>query len=250
MAQFLEPPPNVIPEFNYIWRAWLRKLYDNIKETETEADGTFANAFLTGDVKVHIGSATAPSGWILWDDGTIGNAASGASTRANADTFALYEHLWDNYSDSICPVSTGRGASATADFNDGETLTLPLGAGRSMGVAGSGAGLTTRTNGATVGAETHSLSAAESGLRAHLHDDGTLGTSTDGDHFHTGVAGAVSAGTGFQAGLTNQENVGNSTTDGDHDHDVTGNTGTVSALSGSAHNIMQPTGFYPHFIKL
>ena len=89
----------------------------------------------TGDVKANV-SPTPAAGWILLDDGTIGNAASGASNRANADTVTLYALLWDIYSDTICPVSSGRGASAAADYAANKTLRLPLFAGRTLGVSG------------------------------------------------------------------------------------------------------------------
>jgi len=48
------------------------------------------------------------------------------------------------------------------------TFTLPAPAGRSLGVAGSGSGLTTRAIGASVGSETHILAISE--MPAHTHD--------------------------------------------------------------------------------
>lgn len=51
-------------------------------------------------------ATTAPAGWILaW--GTIGNAASGATNRANADTLALFTAMWA-WPDAQAPVSGGR----------------------------------------------------------------------------------------------------------------------------------------------
>ena len=90
----------------------------------------------TGDLKWTIKTA-ADTGWILMNDGTISNAAPGAgTTRANADTAALYSLLWTNFSDALCPVSTGRGASAAADFAANKTIALPAWAGRSIAIAG------------------------------------------------------------------------------------------------------------------
>jgi hypothetical protein len=225
MAQFIEPPPTVIAEFNYVWREWLRKLYDNIKETEEETTGTFSNAFLTGMMVPRMGSTTPPDGWILHDDGTIGGGTSGASNRANDDTFNLFTSLWDNYSDALAPVSTGRGASAADDFAAGKTLNLPLAESRVIGVAGSGSGLTTRSNGAKVGEETHVLSAAETGLRAHTHPlqifDKTGGSNTKDTTDSTTVSQAIAE-----------------------------NTDVNTQASGAAHNVMQPTAFYPWLIKL
>lgn len=221
MAQFIEPPPTVISEFNYIWREWLRKLYDNIKATEQETTGTFTNAFLTGMMAPRLGDTTPPAGWILHDDGTIGGASSGASNRANEDTYDLFLQIWDAYSDSLAPVSTGRGASAAADFAADKRIALPLAESRIIGVAGSGSGLTTRSNGAKVGAETHSLSAAQSGLKAHNHPEigNAVGAGTSGGGIATTISAAAT-------------------------------TGNNTTSSGSAHNIMQPSVFYPWLIKL
>jgi hypothetical protein len=108
----------------------------------------------TGDLK-WTWKATADTGWVLLDDGTIGNAASGGTTRANADTSALFTLLWTNFADAQAAVSTGRGASAAADYAANKTIALPKSLGRLMGVAGAGSGLTSRTVGVTAGAETH-----------------------------------------------------------------------------------------------
>lgn len=65
---------------------------------------------------------TPPTGWIKENGGTIGSAASGATTRANADTEALFVLLWEQFNNTILPiqnsagVATTRGASAAADF--------------------------------------------------------------------------------------------------------------------------------------
>lgn len=94
-----------------------------------------ANQFTTGDVKM-TWKTVADSGWVLWNDGTIGSAASTATTRANADTEYLFTLLWNNVSDTWAPVSGGRGGSAAADFAANKTLMLPRGVGRAMGIYG------------------------------------------------------------------------------------------------------------------
>src|SRR6185436_15079398 len=78
----------------------------------------------TGDIKTSLLSS-APNGWVAMNDGSIGNVGSGATNRANKDTFQLYKTIWDGVIDTWAPVSTGRGASAVADFVAGKTLTLP-----------------------------------------------------------------------------------------------------------------------------
>ena len=84
----------------------------------------------------------ADSGWVMMNDGTMGDASSGATTRANADTQALFKVFWTNVPNSYCPVSGGRGTNADADFNAHKTIKLPLALGRAIALAGVGNGLT------------------------------------------------------------------------------------------------------------
>lgn len=67
----------------------------------------------------------ARSGFVRANGRTIGPATSGASERANADCEALYLYLHQNYSNTFCPVTGGRGASAAADWGDGKPLGMP-----------------------------------------------------------------------------------------------------------------------------
>ena len=72
---------------------------------------------------------TAPTGWTVLS-GTIGNAASGGTSRANADTEALFTALWNAFSNTVLPIYTDtgavstRGASAAADFAANKRLSL------------------------------------------------------------------------------------------------------------------------------
>src|SRR6185369_2932708 len=68
----------------------------------------------TGDVKHRYGTGTH-TGWVRTNGRTIGSATSGATERANSDCQALFEYLWG--ADSNLSVSTGRGATATADWS-------------------------------------------------------------------------------------------------------------------------------------
>lgn len=78
--------------------------------------------FSTGDVKPRY-AAGAHTGWVRCNALTIGSAVSGATERANADTQALFTHLWQN--DATLPVSGGRGATALADWNANKTIGVP-----------------------------------------------------------------------------------------------------------------------------
>jgi len=175
--------------------------------------------FTTGDAKLTL-KTTADTGWIMMDDGAIGNASSGASTRANADTEDLYTLLWNNVTDTYAAVSSGRGASAAADYAANKTIALTKQLGRALGVSGSGATLSARTLGQTTGTETHALTTAE--LASHSH-----GISTDTSGSHSSVSGQWSAG------------------EGDN-----GTANTDSAGSGVAHPNMQPTVFWNVMLKL
>lgn len=70
-------------------------------------------------------------GWLRLDGNSIGNAASGATARANGDTLPLYRRLWAEYDNTALPIldsggaPAARGASADADFVAGKRLPLP-----------------------------------------------------------------------------------------------------------------------------
>lgn len=173
-----------------------------------------AGGFTTGDVKLTL-KATADAGWIMCNDGTIGSASSGATTRANADTEALYTLLWNNVSNTYAAVTGGRGASAAADFAANKPLALTKMLGRALALSGTGATLTARSLGQTVGAETHTLSVGE--MPSHTH-----GVAANG----TGSSAFIASGGGG------------------------GEILTTSTGGGGAHNNMQPTAFLNAMIKL
>lgn len=86
----------------------------------TQAELTALKAAMVGQVGYFLASS-APSGWIKGDGGTIGNAASGGTTRANADTSALFALYWacDATTFPVYDSSGGastRGANAAADY--------------------------------------------------------------------------------------------------------------------------------------
>jgi microcystin-dependent protein len=74
------------------------------------------------------------------------------------------------YGDLYAVIGTSFGVGdGTATFN------LPDAQGRVLGGVGSGAGLTARTTGAKVGAETHTLTSGE--MPSHTHTSNAVGTS-------------------------------------------------------------------------
>lgn len=84
-------------------------------------DVTQEQAFQTGD-PLFLEKNGSRTGWVRDNGRTIGNALSGASERANADTAALYAFYYDTYSAAICPVTGGRGANAASDYAAGKPI--------------------------------------------------------------------------------------------------------------------------------
>jgi hypothetical protein len=83
----------------------------------------------TGDLKPRYGTGTL-TGFVRGNGRTIGSATSGSSERANADTQALFEYLWN--ADANLVVSTGRGATSIADWSANKTIALPDFRGRAL----------------------------------------------------------------------------------------------------------------------
>ena len=117
----------------------------------------------------------------------------------------------------------------TYGSNDSETFKLPDCRGRVVGCIGNGSGLTPRPAGASVGAETHTLTIGE--MPSHNH------TINDPGHTHGYQNQAGDNGpTGFTDGADNDEY--NQTTASSTTGITINNTG-----GGGAHNNMQPTIF-------
>ena len=151
----------------------------------------------TGDLKARYGTGTL-AGFVRANGRTIGSATSGASERANTDCQSLFEYLWG--ADANLSVSTGRGATADADWTANKTIALPDWRGRAIvGLDGMGStaagrltstyfGASADTLGAAGGAESHTLSSAE--MPAHTHTN----SLTDPGHIHSLAAGPNAGG--------------------------------------------------------
>lgn len=147
------------------------------------------NNFPTGAVLMGVFSSTPSTGWIFWDSGTIGNAASNATNRANADTEALFTRIWDDSSgnhanDNYIPLYTSagaivtRGASAAADYAANRAIQLPPTA-RLLGVSASPATAFDQTFTADHTTEELTLTSTDNylnGMRCTLSTTGTLPT--------------------------------------------------------------------------
>lgn len=105
--------------------------------------------FKTGDPKWSFEPGQI-SGFVRLNALTIGNASSGATERANADTEALFIWLWSRLDNTVCPVSGGRGVSGAVDYAAGKTLGLPDWRGRApFGLDTMGNAAASRLTGAT-----------------------------------------------------------------------------------------------------
>lgn len=224
--------------------------------------------YAPGDMKYSL-VKTAPSGWLIANGNTIGNAASGGTARANADTATLFAILWDNFAQTELPIQTStgaastRGASAAADYAANKRMPLPDVRGRVVAgwdnlasVARLSAPLDD-TFGATGGADVHTLTTAQ--LPVHSHDAGTITTTSAGTHGHTinmetsgddnpGGGDSRISTSGGGSGTANPATYISANSGGSHTHPITGSTG--NAGSGNAHNITQPTIIANVLIKL
>jgi microcystin-dependent protein len=161
-----------------------------------------------GDIKYSIKN-TDHDGWLICDGRNVSRS--------------IYHELFN-----VIGTSFGSGDGST-------TFTLPDCRGRVIGALGSGTGLTARTLGTSVGAETHTLAISE--MPSHTHG------ITDPGHTHSYVNN------------TNNQSTDNAfaTQTSADDSDLAATTGSSttgitvnSAGGGNAHNNMQPTIFMAH----
>lgn len=183
----------------------------SIQQGQT-AQASDINAIVPIGVPLPYFGSLAPADHLILDGSTIGDASSGATARANADTQTLFILLWNSIANTELVIQTSaggattRGASALADFNAHKRMPLPDM--RAYTLGGYKASDTNfGTLGKTVGEATHQLTVAE--LAPHTHTGANYSTN-----------GASNTNNGWpNAGVG-----------------PTGSTG-----SGSAHNNIQPT---------
>lgn len=195
----------------------------------------------TGDVKMTF-KQVADSGWVMMNDGSIGSPTSGATTRANNDTKALYSLLW-NIPSVTLQSYVGTSASKTnveSDWAANKRLILPKALGRVMAGAGTGEGLSTRNLGASVGDETFSLSADS--MPPHNHNLCSFRSVIGAKN---GVYDCLSVGNKSysQMGFAFQR------WENDQDKYTQGGLNTTNS-KGSPVDNMQPTTFVNYMIKL
>lgn len=206
----------------------------------------------TGDLKARYGTGNL-TGFVRLNGRTIGSSTSGASERANADTQSLFEYLWS--ADTNLVVSTGRGASANADWVANKQLTLPDWRGRALAalddMGNTAAGRLTATYfgtaatalGASGGIESQTMTLAQlptgitfAGTTANLGQIAvaTGGNATTGAAPNTGALAVPGIALSGAWTFPTTMNV----------------TATSNNTTGAAHPIVQPTMLATFYVKL
>jgi len=234
------------------------KIVDGTITSSDLASTVTAKLEQTGVIKDYIGT-TAPSGYVLASGLTLGDASSGATGRANADTSDLFVLIYTSMSNSEAAVSGGRtgagtsAAEAAADYAAHKTIALPDLRGRvvagddNMGgttasrITNAGAGIVGTTNGASGGTQTVTLTTTE--LPAHTH------TIASTPHTHNFEFASIFAGGAVPVNVMQPIGSGGSNT-ASSAASPTLSTATDSRGSGSAFSKVQPTYILNKIIKL
>lgn len=225
-----------------------------LNTTDITALAGVLGLFETGDIKWSLASADK-SGWIKMLGGTgsppntIGNAASGASLRANSDTLDLFTVVYNSCSDAIAPVSGGRTGNAVNDFNSNKTIQVPNPVGRApIGAGTATASTSARLVGTLLGAENVTLSTSE--MPYHRHSASIYDPGHAHSYQYSNLNNSTTGGGGFAinsgGGTTNTSNSGTGVrinSDGGLDT-------TYAAGASAAHNNMQPSIALTPYVKL
>jgi len=148
-------------------------------------------------------------GFVRMNGNTIGSALSSATELAGSNTQDLFSFLWSNYSDTLCPVGGGRGASPGDDFGADKTIGILSMRGKcaagvdDMGGGASGeiqATTTCTTNGTTtvVVVLTDSIAVGDSAIVNGV-DCGPIVSITGTSVVLTNIAAGSAAGISFRS---------------------------------------------------
>lgn len=252
---------NAHVRYNNGWAGSGEKVYYSLVDANT-TDPTDATKWglvkyqsfeLAGVCKEYMGT-TLPTGYVWANGTTIGNASSGGTGRASADTVDLFTLLWNSYSNTVLPIQTSagapstRGANAAADFAANKRMPVPDKRGRVTAGADNMGGVTAAGRLTTAGSSIDGSTLGASGGAQNVTLDTTMipshshsgTTASNGTHSHTcemspsdsGFADAFGSDGPYAGGFKLSTDSA-----GAHTHTfTTGNTG-----SGAAHLNVQPT---------
>lgn len=173
--------------------ASIRSVLDVLSASEVAAQVAFSGGVPTGQIGF-FDRSTAPPGWVKAAGETVGNASSGATERADADTENLFALIWNEFDNTARPIEdsggtpTTRGASAAADFAAGKRLPVADARGRAVRALDDGAGIDT---GRALG------SVQDDALQDHTHFETVRASSSGsetGDGFINGSVGSTAGG--------------------------------------------------------
>jgi microcystin-dependent protein len=207
------------------------------------SDANFATTALL-EARMPVGAVnmwvtgTAPSGWLICD----------GTEKAIADYSALSSVIGTTYG----ALTNGSGGTGTTHFRLPDLRgRVPMGAGTGRNVADS-ANLTARTLGAKVSDdESVTLTALQSGLRAHGHSGSTVSISDPG-HIHYQSGREVASTGGGAPALIDPSNGIGSTQTGTATTGITASTTIAQATAVAAqdaHNNVQPSTVINFIIK-
>jgi hypothetical protein len=211
----------------------------------------------TGNMILRYGVG-ALSGYVRGNGLTIGSATSGSTERANADCQNLFQYLWGV--DPSLSVSSGRGASAIADWTANKQIATPdwrgyaIGGLDDMGNTAANRLGTFFANPTTLGSVggSPSVTLAATNIPPHLHAGNTGDDTPDHDHNYTAPAQNVPIN--VQGGGTFPNvNIGGGTlqTSGArarHHHPFTTDGG--AGLNSTAFGIISPRKLLTFYLKL
>jgi|ERR1700722_2866715 len=195
---------------------------------------TIINSPRTGDYRLSLNDFF-PFGWVPTNDGTIGNASSNATTRANIDTWQLFYLLWTAVGTTYAPMFTSTGTPVTypsmtfptaiASWNANCQISLTKQLGRVLASVGTAVS-TNFVLGQTTGTEANNIS------QANLPSGQISG--------QLGVVTSLASGSGT---LESNQPVGSGGTMSNATFNL--NTGAQTAFP-----VYQPTTFVNVFLKL
>lgn len=214
---------------------------DGINDRFDAVEASVALGWTTGDLKISM-SDDEQDGWLFVDAKTIGDASSGGTARANADTEDLFTLIWTKYDNTASHIQTSsgvpstRGANAAADYAAHRRLPLLAAGGEFLRFLDMGRGVDTdRELGSAQGQQ----------ILDHVH----LFTGTAVPNHTHSVDIPTGGGTGY-LGATVRSNATHytATSAGGGGHTPAGSIGNPTANNG-AENRPRNLAF-PLFVKL